>query len=547
MISNIRYWFLLLLVLLVYVAGIFVPLFENDSARFAVIAMQMVQENDYLALLAGAETNFDEPHMHFWLAAFSYKIFGIYYWAYRIPAILATLLAAYSCFGLGGLLYNTKVGKLAALVFLTTQIIVMSNTDVRIDTILTGFSIFALWQLIIYLEKGSLSGIVLGAIGAGIVFSLAGLTGLLFVVLPFSCHLLYTRNWKRLYGWKIGLAILLFCLSIIPACYAFFLRHQHIMPDSGNQSGMLSFLAEISTTPLGGYGFSFESFDLSFVKNYLWLFLPWSIIGLFAYANRFKSLIKLKFGFNPKYEFLSLGGVTLLFLVLVFVDDKSFYHLNPLMALSSIMVASYLYNLNRFRNEKMIKAVLGIQYFIFGIVFLISVLFCYYIFKTDNPLNYIWKTALAILAIFYCLKRESYFYRLITVSAVCSLMLNAVLNTHSFPEFMKYQGGHTMANIITKKEIPTENIYKLSDQGTWVLDFYNKNRLKQISISKILNKKDIWVYANELQLRELNNLGYDWDRQYQVDQFYLTQLNFKFLNPATRNGILDKMYLIHIY
>jgi 4-amino-4-deoxy-L-arabinose transferase-like glycosyltransferase len=131
MISNLRYWFLILLIVLVYIAGTFVTLFENDSAQFAIMAMRMVQENDFLNLFKGPNEYLDKPHMHYWLAALSFKLFGIYDWAYRIPGILATLLGAYSCFGLGRLLYNAHTGKLAALIFMTAQTIVLSVIDVR--------------------------------------------------------------------------------------------------------------------------------------------------------------------------------------------------------------------------------------------------------------------------------------------------------------------------------------------------------------------------------------------------------------------------------
>lgn len=106
MISATRYWFLLSLTVLVYILGLFVTLFENDSAQFAVMAMRMVQENDFVNLFKGPNDYLDKPHMHYWLAALSFKIFGIHDWAYRIPAILVTLLGAYSCYGLGKLLYN---------------------------------------------------------------------------------------------------------------------------------------------------------------------------------------------------------------------------------------------------------------------------------------------------------------------------------------------------------------------------------------------------------------------------------------------------------
>ena len=53
MISNTRYWFLIAMIILVYITGMFVTLFENDSAQFAVMAMRMVQENDFLSLFKG--------------------------------------------------------------------------------------------------------------------------------------------------------------------------------------------------------------------------------------------------------------------------------------------------------------------------------------------------------------------------------------------------------------------------------------------------------------------------------------------------------------
>ena len=53
MIPNKRYWFFILLIVLVYFAGLFVTLLENDSAQFAVMAMRMVQENDFVNLIKG--------------------------------------------------------------------------------------------------------------------------------------------------------------------------------------------------------------------------------------------------------------------------------------------------------------------------------------------------------------------------------------------------------------------------------------------------------------------------------------------------------------
>ena len=50
---------------MVYLLGLFSPLIENDSAQFAVMAMRMAQENDYLHLIKGFEPYLDKPHCIF--------------------------------------------------------------------------------------------------------------------------------------------------------------------------------------------------------------------------------------------------------------------------------------------------------------------------------------------------------------------------------------------------------------------------------------------------------------------------------------------------
>ncbi|MFK7811805.1 MAG: ArnT family glycosyltransferase, partial [Maribacter sp.] len=285
MISNTRYWFLLFLTVLVYISGMFVKLFENDSAQFAVMAMRMVQENDFLSLFKGPEEYLDKPHMHYWLAALSYKIFGIHAWAYRIPGILATLLGAYSCFGLGKLLYNKETGKLAALIFMTAQTIVLSAIDVRTDAVLTGFTIFAIWQLTAYIEMKSLKNIILGAFGAGIAFSTKGQIALLVMGFPLLCHLAYTRKWMRFLSWKVLVALVVFAVAIAPMLYAYYhqfdLHPEKIIRGKGDRSGLFFIFWEQSFERMSGTGMGKNSSDyLFFFHTFLWVFLPWTILGI---------------------------------------------------------------------------------------------------------------------------------------------------------------------------------------------------------------------------------------------------------------------------
>ncbi len=557
MISNFRYWFLMVLVVLVYIAGMFVTLFEEDSAQFAVMAMRMVQENDFLNLIKGGMEYLDKPHLHFWLAALSFKTFGLYDWAYRIPAILATLLAAYSCYGLGKSLYNAYTGKLAALIFMTAQTIVLSVIDVRTDAVLTAFTIFSIWQLTVYVESGATKSIVLGALGAGLAFSTKGQIALLFIGLALVSHLAYTRKWKVLLHWKVILAIFLFAIAISPMLYAYYLQFdmhpEKLIRGTPGRSGILFIFWEQSMERLTGGEMGANSSDyFFFFHTFLWVFLPWTVLGIVAFASRTKTLFKLKFRYDKKNEFLTYGGITLFFLIISFSQFKLPHYLNISIPLFAVLTASYLNGLLSLTNKKAIKALLGVQYFLLSVVFIAAVLICFYVFKFEKLYTSLLLVILLMVITYFCLKREAYYLRIVTISVYSSLLLNSVLNLHFYPSLLSYQGGSTMAKVVVEENIPVDNIYRLytaNDWGfnTWALDFYNKRPISAMNLENVKNKQDVWLYVNNQDLEKLHEKGVDWDRQYTRPNFKISRLNAKFLNPATRKKTLEKIHLIHVY
>lgn len=552
MISNTRYWFLLFMVLLVYLAGMFVTLFENDSAQFAVMAMRMVQENDFLSLFKGPNEYLDKPHMHYWLAAISFKIFGIHDWAYRIPGLLATLLAAYSCFGLGKLLYNTAIGKMGALIFMTAQTIVLSVIDVRTDALLTGFTILAIWQLAAYVQSGGIKHVLLGAFGAGIAFSTKGQIALVVIGLPLLCHLGYTRKWNALFHWKSVVALLVFTITITPILYAYFyqfdLHPEKVIRGRSNRSGIYFILWEQSFERMSGEGIGKNSSDyFFFFHTFLWVFLPWTIIAITSYGSRIKTFFKLQFSYNPKYEFLTLGGTALVFILISFAQFKLPHYLNITIPLFSILTASYLYSLYKFTKKKVTRVILGVQYFVLAVVFVASMLLCFFVFELESIFAYLVLAVIATSIVYFSLKREAYYLRIITLSVCSSLLLNAVLNLHFYPSLLEYQAGSLMSETVAENNIPVDKLYKLSEEHTWALDFYNKKPVIISSIEGVKSKKDIWVYANDQQLEKLKEAGLDWDKQFTENQFRITRLQAKFMNPATRKRVLNKRHLIHVY
>ncbi|NNK11085.1 MAG: glycosyltransferase family 39 protein [Flavobacteriaceae bacterium] len=550
MISTARYWSLFILILLVYVAGLFVTLFENDSAQFAVMAMRMVQENDFLSLFKGPEEYLDKPHMHYWLAAFAYKIFGIHDWAYRIPALLATLLGAYSTSGLGNLLYNKQVGRVAGLIFLTAQTIVLSTIDVRTDAVLTGFTIFAIWQLGRYIKDADLLSLLLGAFGAGIAFSTKGQIALLVIGLPVLFHLAYTGKWKLLFHWKVLLALVVFALTISPMLYAYYhqfdLHPEKVIRGKGNRSGILFIFWEQSFERLSGEGVGKNSSDyFFFFHTFLWVFLPWTLIGIIAYYSQLKKLIKTHFRRNPKYELLTVGGIGVIFIIISFAQFKLPHYLNILIPLFSVLSAAYLFTLKRKQKTRVLNTVLGLQYFILSLVFIATALICFYVFEWQSWLSYTPLFIAYAVVAYFIVKKEAPYLRIITISVLTSVLLNGVLNLHFYPQLLKYQGGSAMAEIVEEQGIPVHQIHKISEKHSWALDFYNQHPLTISTVEEISKLEDIWIYATEEEAAQLAQQGINWDTEFEVKQFRITRLQGKFLNPVTRPDILNKMFLLH--
>jgi hypothetical protein len=103
-----------------------------------------------------------------------------------------------------------------------------------------------------------------------------------------------------------------------------------------------------------------------------------------------------------------------------------------------------------------------------------------------------------------------------------------------------------MAKIVAEQEIPVEDIYKVSPMYTWALDFYNKRPVAMASLQDLKEKSDVWIYVTYDELLKLDEEGFIWDKRYVVDQFRITRLQAKFMDPSKRKNVVDKMYLVHI-
>ena len=551
MISDRRYYLLLGLIIWVMIMGLPVTLFENDSNQFAVMALRMVQENDWLNLFKGSEEYLDKPHLHYWLAALSFSVFGVSEVAYRLPALLALLLGAYSCYGLATLLYRHSAGKLASLIFLTSQTIVLSAIDVRTDAVLTGFSIFAIWKLLAFIETRKTPALLWGALGAGLAFSTKGQIALVVIGFTVMAHLAYTRKWRLLLDWRVLLALLVFTLSITPMLYAYYhqfdLHPEKLIRGKDQRSGLYFIFWEQSFERMSGEGVGQNSSDyFFFFHSFLWVVLPWTLLMLLALWVRSSQLVKLKFRKVRGLEFATLGALFLVFPLMSFAQFKLPHYLNVLMPLYAVLTAGYLDTLDRRKSGKLIKLLLPIHYGILALAFTAICLIVFFVFPLEQPFAYVLFFMALVCLVLYILRIDPPFPRLITLVISISLLINAVMNLHFYPSLLKYQGGSEMAKRIAEEQIPVDAIFKYSDNHSWALDFYTQRPVPLLPEGAEVQQENFWLYVTGKEKVNLLAKGWRWTEEIAVEQFRITRLQPRFLNPHSREDVLRSRHLLKL-
>ena len=301
----------------------FVPLMDNDSAHHANIALHMYLTGDYVRLIDYGVDYLDKPHLHFWLCALSYKIFGVTTFAYKFPSLLFTILGTYSTYRLGYVLYNRDIGRLASLIVATAFAYILANNDVRMDAILTASIVFATWQLVEFVHQRKLINVVGAALGLALGFCTKGHIAVFTPAVSIFFYILYRRDWKLFINVKWLLMLLFFAIFISPVVYCYYLQynlHPEVVVRGKNNIDGVSFIL---------WGQSIERFSgemgsdaagdrFFFIHSFLWAFAPWSIIAFIAVITRLKTFI------TGKYEWLTVGVFIVMLITISFGSIGSF-------------------------------------------------------------------------------------------------------------------------------------------------------------------------------------------------------------------------------
>jgi len=550
------FW-LFLSLFLVYMVGLFVPLMDQDASHHANIALHMYQQHDYVNLIDDTGKDYlDKPHLHFWLAALSFNIFGVHDFAYKLPSFLMTILAVYATYRLGRLLYHNKqVGLISALIFASSQAEILANNDVRMDALLVSGIVLAIWQLTeaAYFDKWY--NYLLGAFGLAIGFTAKGMIGFIMPCIAICWLPVYQRNWKKLFNWKWLTVLILFALFIAPCLYCYYLQFdlhpEKVVRGMKHVSGVKFILWNQNFERLQGKGWGNAHKDyFFFFHTELWAFLPWSLLTYFAFIDRIAFFIKNRFRYFKSMEFLTVGTIVFIFAIISSSSYQLPHYLNVLFPIFAIITAGELVTIAAANKQKVLSRLLKVQYFVIIVILVLLVLINAWYFPLHSWLISA-ITFILLAALGYTVFNEKLpLKKLVIASVLTAAITNILLNGNFYPQLINgYQSGIGLSKIVKEKGIPVNSIYNYYNHNE-SFNFHTRHLTPFIGIGGIKSKttqhQPMWLFTTAQSKADLIKNSFKIIESYNYNSYRVTRLTPKFLNPKTRAQTVEQDYLVRV-
>src|SRR5688572_22170821 len=543
LLSRSQYVLLFAFLGLVYIIGLFVPLMDNDSAHHANIALRMYLTGDYVNLVDHGKDYLDKPHLHFWLSAWSYSIFGVTSFAYKFPSFLFTILGTYSTYRLGRSLYNSEVGRLAALIVASAFAYILANNDVRMDAILTASIIFATWQLVEWVHHKRLLHVVGAALGLALGFCTKGHIAVFTPGIGILFYILYKKDWKSFYHPQLLVMLLAFAIFIAPVVYCYYLQYdlhpEKVIREKSGRSGVAFILWSQNFERFQGDSFGADAKNdyMFFFHSFLWTFAPWSILGFIAFFKRLKSFT------SRRYEWLTLGTFIVFALMISFSGFKLPHYLTIIFPATAVLTASYL--VEQRERGKNLRGLLITQVVICVLCLLITGAVNIWAFPVQKLFVIFGFLFVLGFAISFLLRLKSDLQKLVGASVITSLLVFFLLNANFYPQLLQYQGGNELA-FATKKKVDARKVWFWPGIYSSSYNYYTTQLRKEFTDTALQQPAPVWIMTDSRRLEEIKQKGLPIIEQQEAADYEITTMQLPFVNPATREKELSKLLLVRV-
>jgi 4-amino-4-deoxy-L-arabinose transferase-like glycosyltransferase len=494
---------LLLLEVFVNFSGIAVPFFSNDPALYAAISKTMVQRNDFIDLYVYGIDWLDKPHFPFWMAAISFKVFGVSEWSYRLPALLFILVGAFYTYRLAKKLYSVDVAQIAVLVLLSAQHLLMSNTDVRAEPYLLALIVGGVYHFYNLFRRFSFLDLLLGSLMAGCAIMTKGIFALVPIGTAIVGHAIFTNHFKQLFKWRWLLAVVLTAVFVLPEVYAVYIQFDKhpekiVFGSEKGVSGVKWFLwdSQFSRFVNNGPITRPKGDVFYYVHTLLWAYAPWCLLFYLVFAKRIIAIVKRK----KVQEYVTLSAIVPMLLFFSLSKFQLNFYTNILFPFFSVLVASFIASVFS-KRENVFYSIAQIFY---SLVFVVGAIIINFVFKPDRQWMYFFGSLIVVTCILVVfVKATSNNLRWLIISGLAVLYINFYLNCTLYPKISSLKGENQAAAFVNE-------FYPNSKLGVFQnrrngFEFYSHQPVEQIDVDKWIagTEQDRIFYVDDVNYPEL--------------------------------------------
>ncbi len=182
------------------------PSLQDDvDAVQAQIARNMIASGDWVTPRLDGIIYLEKPPLIYWLMALSFKVFGVYDWAARVPIALSAIALCWLTAAFGVWAFGKRAGFYAGLCMATCVGLWLFTRVLIPDVMLTATIALAMWALLRVLDEDephprAWAYVLAASLGTGLL--LKSLIGVVFPVAAGLIYLAVTRQLFLAWTWR---------------------------------------------------------------------------------------------------------------------------------------------------------------------------------------------------------------------------------------------------------------------------------------------------------------------------------------------------------
>ena len=516
-----------------YFSGLSIDV-TRDAGKYATVAKETFQNGNYINLTIHGDAYDQKPPMMFWLGALGFTIGGISNFWFKLPFLLLVFAGFYWAFQLGKSLYNTRVGYLTASFLVFSVIYSLYSMDIHADTPLQAFVTLALWQLFEFIKTRKNKHWILGFTAIGLAMLSKGPIGAAIPAFAVIGHILLKKDFRFLFDYRWFLGIILAFVVASPALIG-------LMNQFG-WAGIRFFFWENNVGRITGSYVQAINDPIFYVHSLVYLFLPWSLLFFISVFYEFKFLIKNKF---RSTEYFTLTGIWIFFIILNSASSQLPNYVFIIVPLIAVLTAKWV-DIAIENKQKLFGIFFKVQNFVAVVLWLMIFTVAFYLFPVPGFAYWIVVLTGILLSLYVIFKINDDLIRFLAPTLISFACLILLLNTHVFPYMFSLQAPPKVARYFTENADPNNKLYNYK-YGQYELFFYSEpqaTQLKSVSeLKKTAETKGSWIFTDPEGYSEFEALLIKPDTIIEYKHLYLNR-GGRFINPKTRDKVLQPMYLI---